>query len=106
MKKIGFFLLIGILCLDVQLFSHVRQEAEFACVIDRDRLYTAFRDEQVPLEVYETIADGKKEEFSERLFCYFITGDTGSDAAGHLQKKLERKKSPILDEFTSYIDAV
>ena len=61
MKKIGFFLLIGILCLDVQLFSHVRQEAEFACVIDRDRLYTAFRDEQVPLEVYETIADGKKE---------------------------------------------
>ena len=106
MKKIGFFLWIGILCLDVQLFSHVRQEAEFACVIDRDRLYTAFRDEQVPLEVYETIADGKKEEFSERLFCYFITGDTGSDAAGRLQKKLERKKSPILDEFTSYIDAV
>ena len=106
MKKIGFFLLIVILCLDVQLFSHVRQEAEFACVIDRDRLYTAFRDEQVPLEVYETIADGKKEEFSERLFCYFITGDTGSDAAGRLQKKLERKKSPILDEFTSYIDAV
>ena len=57
MKKIGFFLLIGILCLDVQLFSHVRQEAEFACVIDHDRLYTAFRDEQVPLEVYETIAE-------------------------------------------------
>ena len=51
MKKIGFFLLIGILCLDVQLFSNVRQEAEFACVIDRDRLYTAFRDEQVPIEV-------------------------------------------------------
>ncbi len=103
----GFLMFVGILCLDVQLFARMEQEAKFAYVIDRDRIYETFRDEQVPLEVSKTLKkDGSKADFSNRLFCYFVTGDTGEDTALQLTKRLERRKNPVQQEFISYIDAV
>ncbi len=107
MKKYRFLLFIGLVCLDVQLLAHVEREAEFACVIDRDRIYECFRDEQVPLSVYDAILDEKDEDaFAGRLFGYFVTGDTDPDTAADLKKRLTRKNNPIWEEFTSYIDAV
>ena len=107
MKKCRFLLFIGILCLDVQLFAHVEREAEFAYVIDRDRIMETFRDEQVPLSVYEVIGGEKDSEvFADRLLCYFVTGDTKKSTADALKLRLERKNNPTGQEFVSYINAV
>lgn len=100
------FLLV--LCFDSCLLKHLKKEAQFAYRINKERVFQALRDEEIPLTVSKQLKEEAKESgaFSKRLLSYLITKETDPDTEKQLMIRLQRKNSAILNEYSLYLEAI